>query len=146
MNKRNGFTLIELLVVISIIGVLTAISLTSFSRAQKQARDATRKSDLNQYRISLESYSINNNSTYPFKGSGADTDAFCDSGDSGNIIGYIASCPADPLATQTYRYVSGPLPAIYYILYADLETGNYWYVCSNGNSGDTAAPSIGLCN
>ncbi|MDD4026893.1 MAG: prepilin-type N-terminal cleavage/methylation domain-containing protein [Candidatus Shapirobacteria bacterium] len=44
--EKGGFTLIELLVVISIIGILTMISVSSFRNAQIKSRDAQRKSDL----------------------------------------------------------------------------------------------------
>jgi prepilin-type N-terminal cleavage/methylation domain-containing protein len=62
---RRGFTLIELLVVISIIGILAALSLASFTTSQKQARDTERKSDLSQYRSSLESYANIKNGLFP---------------------------------------------------------------------------------
>jgi prepilin-type N-terminal cleavage/methylation domain-containing protein len=48
MTSRGGFTLIELLAVIAIIGVLVSLGSYLFIEAQAQARDATRKSDLNQ--------------------------------------------------------------------------------------------------
>lgn len=43
---RRGFTLIEALSVIAIIGVLATLSIYVFSQAQRQARDAKRKSDI----------------------------------------------------------------------------------------------------
>lgn len=44
--KKNGFTLVELLVVVSIIAILSVIGITIFASAQKTARDARRKSDV----------------------------------------------------------------------------------------------------
>jgi len=64
LNKKNGFTLIELLVVISIIGILAGLTLTSYSGAQKQARDTKRKSDLVNMRTALEAYYVSYNA-YP---------------------------------------------------------------------------------
>lgn len=58
MNKlvKKAFTLIELLVVIAIIGILLAVSLASYITAQKQVRDARRKTDLLQLQQALESF------------------------------------------------------------------------------------------
>lgn len=63
-NKKAGFTLIEILVSATIIAVLTAIGLVSFSIANRNARDAKRKADLEQVRAALEIYRSDNTS-YP---------------------------------------------------------------------------------
>ncbi len=47
-HSQKAFTLIEMLVVISLIGILAALAMVSFSSVQKQARDTARKSDLKQ--------------------------------------------------------------------------------------------------
>lgn len=49
-----GFTLVELLIVMSIIGVLAAVGLGSFTTAQTRGRDSQRKSDLKQIAHALE--------------------------------------------------------------------------------------------
>jgi prepilin-type N-terminal cleavage/methylation domain-containing protein len=55
-NSRKGFTLIELMIAISIIAIISAIGLASYSQAQKLARDSKRKQDLRQVAIALELY------------------------------------------------------------------------------------------
>lgn len=63
---REAFTLLELLVVIGIIAILISLGAVSYSTAQKKARDAKRKSDLQTIQNCLEQYySYNNNYKYP---------------------------------------------------------------------------------
>ena len=54
--KKSGFTLFELLVVISIIAIIIAVGTASYSSAQKRARDARRKQDIDQVHKALEQY------------------------------------------------------------------------------------------
>lgn len=55
-QKSNGFTLIEILVVATIMIVLTAIGIASFSAANQNARDAKRKADLETLRQAMVLY------------------------------------------------------------------------------------------
>lgn len=136
--KRNGFTLIELLVVISVIGILAAISLVSFGVAQKQAKDTERKSDLNQYRSSLESFANANGGLYPSRtATNRASETLC------TDLG-LTGCPIDPKYTtdNTYDYkyesngTNATKTATQYVLWAKLESStNYWVVCSEGKSG-----------
>ncbi|MEO8065695.1 MAG: type II secretion system protein [Candidatus Doudnabacteria bacterium] len=67
MNKKNfqaGFTLIELLVVISVIGLLASIVLVALNSARAKARDAKRRSDIDQASSALAVYYDANNA-YP---------------------------------------------------------------------------------
>jgi len=133
LPPRLGFTLIELLVVISIIGILASLAMVSYSGAQKQTRDTQRKSDLNQYRNGLENYAASNNSLYPLDLSTI--------GDLCTALtpDYISSCPPDPLEAgggSSYGFYSSDTGDSY-VIYADLETGDYWEVCSDGRSGET---------
>ncbi len=144
--KNKGFTLIELLVVISIIGILASLALTSYGGAQKQARDTERRSDLGQYRNGLESYASVNNGLYPVYTSARDMAAnFCEAGE--ELENFISSCPAGPLNTDVYYYLSDDTGSEY-VLYTDIETDYYWYVCSSGKTGKTltdAAPNLTVC-
>lgn len=141
--RRKGFTLIELLVVISIIGILASLALVSYSGAQKQARDTQRRSDLAQYRNSLETYAASNGSVFPTQATAANVSGICPS-----ILttSYIASCPSDPTSTVTgygYYYWSD---AVDYALWAKLETGGYWELCSSGKSGKASSAPTSTCN
>ncbi len=149
-SKLKGFTLIELLVVISLIGILAALALVSYTGSQKQARDTQRKSDLKQYQNSLELFANRNNGLYP----SYDTNATSLCGD----LGLGSNCPDDPRASEpdqdSYRYQSdgsgtGNPEATEYVLWAELEnTDGYWTLCSNGKVGATTTgipPTGGAC-
>ncbi len=160
-NSKSGFTLIELLVVISIIGILATLMISRYGMAEKSARDAERKSDLNQYRIALENYAVKAGGVYP---------AYPTVVDPSNPTGlcgklqpnYLSACPQDPRyeigGIYIYQYLSdgttvGENEATHYILYARTETGsgsttNFWYVCSDGRVGekaDSGTPAKGDC-
>jgi len=63
-NRKFGFTLIELLVVISIIGILATLITANLNAARERARDATRKSDIDQLSKALQLY-YNDHNAYP---------------------------------------------------------------------------------
>jgi general secretion pathway protein G len=140
---KSGFTLIELLVVISIIGILAALALSSFSTAQKQAKDAERKSDLKQYQNSLEIFANKNGGLYPSRTASTTASTTLCTTDLG-----LTGCPEDPKnstdsVNYTYRYISdgtnGTVSASKYVLWDKLESSVvYWVVCSNGKSGTLA--------
>jgi len=103
-NIKNGFTLVELLVVISIIGILTVISLASFTTAQIKARDAQRKSDLEQTSKALMLY-YSDTGTFPPEVDfhfGNESPGFVSV--DGNTI-YMRKTPQDPkFPTSVYVY------------------------------------------
>ena len=132
--KQKGFTLIELLVVISIIGVLSTIAMTSLNGARAKARDARRKSDMEQIALAIEQYYYDHG-TYVIPGTGYDG---CSCGwfnyqDSSHYIksiangleeaGYFTEAPLDPLLTsdnQTPQYMKYQCGSGFYV-YAKLE-------------------------
>lgn len=54
--NQSGFTVVELLVTISIISLLASIILSSYNSVLAKARDAGRRSSLNQFTVALELY------------------------------------------------------------------------------------------
>jgi len=105
MKIKNGFTLIELLVVMVIIGLLAGLILPNFMSARERARDAQRKSDLEQIQKALELYKMDKNE-YP-----ATSDPFAPPGSSGcnkewkvGTTTYMPKLPCDPKSTGEYKY------------------------------------------
>ena len=146
VKNGAGFTLIELLVVISIIGILAGLTLSSYSGAQKQARDSQRRSDLNQYRNALEVYAGANNLKYP----GYTTRAVASTTLCSKLSAMMSSCPADPQATGVYNYRSdignaGDPTSTVFVLWVKMETGGCWEVCSGGKTGKITNPTITTC-
>ncbi len=91
-KSTTGFTLVELLIVIAIIGILSAVVLTSLGTARNQGADAARITTLQQVRSALQLYLIDNNS-YP-------------AGDQTAL--------SNALVTGPKRYISTINPYIYY--------------------------------
>lgn len=56
LRRKKGFTLIELLIVIVIIGVLAAITFSTWNRRKAEAIVASMKSDLRNLAVSEEAY------------------------------------------------------------------------------------------
>ncbi|MBI1871807.1 type II secretion system protein [Candidatus Collierbacteria bacterium] len=113
--RKNGFTLLELLVVVGIIAILVSLVSVAYNTAQKRARDARRRGDMNAMKNALEQYYSANSFVYPTTCSTAST--------------YITGAwPADP---GSYTYTQTCAAASYCIC-AQLETG------SGGNSSSSA--------
>jgi prepilin-type N-terminal cleavage/methylation domain-containing protein len=149
-NLKLGFTLIELLVVISIIGILATLMISHYGTAEKSARDAERKSDLNQYRIALENYASLTGGVYPSR----PTEGDASSGVPCTTLSpkYMSVCPKDPrqeVGETTYQYnyktngTAGQIDATKYILWAKMEAVDFWYLCANGKAGGkTTQPAL----
>jgi prepilin-type N-terminal cleavage/methylation domain-containing protein len=132
--KRKGFTLVELLVVIAIIGLLASIVLVSLNSARRKARDAKRKSDLEQIVLVMELYYDTYN-TYIIPGTGwtgcscgwfnyeNGTDYVLSVAHGLEASGLISKAPRDPSISsdnQTPQYMKYQCGNGYFI-YARLE-------------------------
>ncbi len=129
--KKRGFTLIELLVVISIIGILAAFIVASFTSAQAKGRDSRRKADIDAIKKALELAKNDSTSAAYYPGCAAASPCDLNGGASTNpnIVtnGYIKAIPTDPSGTTTYyRYTAavGANIATTYTLKACLENAN----------------------
>lgn len=98
---KKSFTLIEILVVVTIIVLLTATAVVTYSVFLKQSRDAKRKTDLEQVRAALEMYRSNNN-TYPVGMVYASTLSVLTT-----PVTYIQSLPTDPKSLSYSYYYTG---------------------------------------
>lgn len=145
-DSKKGFTLIELLVVIAVIGILSAIGLTSYNQAREKARDAQRKSDLASYRSALLFYYDDNEFLYPDTADvGGAPDAFDDGvgifdADDGNnpiVSEYMASLVNPPTDDAAFGYwYDSNAAGTAFILYTHLEgvdTDWYWIDSNGGN-------------
>lgn len=104
MKHLRAFTLIEILVVATIIGLLAAVAVSSYSTLNTNSRDARRKADIEQIRAAIEMWRSNNNA-YPT----TEITVTCDP--SGIVDGssntYLSLIPKDPkCSTNTYYYTS----------------------------------------
>lgn len=123
MKKRKlGFTLLELLVVIGIIGVLVSLGISSYSTAQKKARDSKRKSDLRAIQSCMEQYYNDNNYVYQtISGTPLSSTIVC--GGTKDM-----GTPIDPLNDTTYRYSVISSDGTDYTISVTLESGDSFEV------------------
>jgi prepilin-type N-terminal cleavage/methylation domain-containing protein len=102
---KKGFTIIELLAVIAIIGILSAIVLSSLSTIRAKSRDSKRQADMAQMKLAMELF-YDANSRYPNCGSPSPITC-CSTGPCGpsgtwsamEVIsqGFLPSMPTDPI-------------------------------------------------
>lgn len=110
MSTERGFTLVELLVVITIIAVLSAIAMVSYSNVLKTSRDSKRLSDLKLIQSALEEYHADQ-IYYPDEGLNLANDTSI-TNCSGNVSTctvtrtYLNQIPKDPLSNQSYCFRS----------------------------------------
>lgn len=132
-KRKKGFTLIELMIAISIVAIISAIGLVSYSQSQLIARDAKRKQDLRAISVALELYRQNNDQLYP------NTNTNNGSGGS-YTAGALLSNGANPWITQlTTSYINSvpkdPKTFTGNPLSSNLITGySYWAGRTSGGS------------
>jgi prepilin-type N-terminal cleavage/methylation domain-containing protein len=144
--SQKAFSLVELMVVISIIGVVSAVSLSSVTTIQKNNRDAQRQSDLRLIQGALQQYYADANH-YPDSLTLTSSAAFtCPTGCGISAKTYLNRTPTDPTPGTTTPYCYAPFKSTalaacaagqchYYQLDAKLESpnGSTTYTCG-GNA------------
>lgn len=132
-RSRRAFTLIELLVVATIIAVLAAVAVVSYSNAKSKSRDARRVSDLASVKNAINMYAADMNS-YPANPTAGDcgfpkSNTAASSHNGGikecltelEVSGYMDSLPNDPQPTiKYYSYFNYSSPG-YFVLFANTE-------------------------
>lgn len=119
LKRQLGFTIIELLVVTTIIIVLMAIGMVTYTQVNQSARDSKRRNDLETVRQAMTLYR-SDNSTFPY-GLGWDYD---DVADALVDAGYLSNpYPTDPSETAY-------LPGLNISVYAASAGYTYSYVGS----------------
>jgi prepilin-type N-terminal cleavage/methylation domain-containing protein len=116
INNNWGFTLLEMLVVVGIIAVLVGLGFTSYSTAQKKARDAKRKSDLKSIQNALEQYYSICGYQYPTPQSGVFVNIYCPN----PTTAILPTVPVDPRTTTPYP--CNGCTSSTYTIYAITET------------------------
>ena len=97
-KDERGFTLIELLVVIVIIGLLTTLGVVNYLSARQRARDAQRKSNVQQIQSALELYRSDQHA-YPASLPACNASLT----DAGNTTTYMKNIPCDPSGASYYN-------------------------------------------
>ena len=134
MNKawelKKGFTVIELLVVIVVIGILTSITIVTYSSIQQRSRDSRRDSDTTQIKIAIEKFH-SDKSMYP--ASCGDNTSCPISSLAVELSSYLKTVPHDPINTVNsigdYQYIRGAVTDDSYALLVSYEAKA---VCKTG--------------
>lgn len=132
MRSRTGFTLIELLITITIIAILSAIALVSYTSFIKNSRNVKRQSDLKFIQSALEQYHADQK-YYPFQVTSGGDISF------GDRI-YMTTVPSDPSGSPIYLYEAQGTSC------AELTPGNCTNYCLSAGLENLATPKTeGSC-
>lgn len=102
--KQQGFTIVELLVVIVVIGILSAITIVSYSGVTNKAKDSTAKAQADAIKTAAGTYNALKGN-YPFTKSALTTASATDG--ISQTIGDIFGTPSATDATKVAYYPCG---------------------------------------
>lgn len=112
MEKKSGFTLVELLIVVALLAILAIGAYTGWQLQVMKARDARRKSDLNNLSVAIRSYAEDFN-CYP-----KEEDLVCGSD---FLDPYLLEIPCDPINSSINNYYYYRPSCQAFIYYTRLE-------------------------
>lgn len=117
-STEKGFTLIEILVVIAILGILAVVTIVALNPVKRfqDARNSTRKEDVNAVLQAVSVYTIDNDGAFPTMTGGAAMSTLtidavagtatcgaagaCDASDLLGLDSYISTLPTDPQGNE----------------------------------------------
>lgn len=114
MRKDNGFTLVELIIAVTIMAVLMAAAVVSYTETAKKSRDARRLSDIEVIRSALE-ICRSQDGEYPISISGSISCLTTN-------MTPLSKTPVDPQTGDEYTYDRGTDTS--YTLSSTLENGD----------------------
>lgn len=150
MRMSRGFTLVEILVVVAIIGLLSSIVLSSLESARVRARDATRKSQVDEFKKALQLYYLYNDGKYPCSTNcptGGGVMPFTNSSSAGSALkngGFISSIVSDPLYSDALSQSNCNSTSNFGYCYC--SKGGDSYVLTVNTEDDTKGDYSGRCN
>ena len=136
INKKLGFTLVELLISISIIAILSAVLVISYSNAQKNGRDQRRIADMKAIQSAAEQVYLLSG-TYP-----TTVNAYNNTNANWTVRGQVVlqKIPNDPKGVGvTYQAVITTPAGSNYCVCAAMEKPK------NGNAQDAGCSFTGNC-
>jgi len=160
-KNKFGFTLLEILLVVALIVGLSTLWISNFPGAQKSARDARRREDLDTYKASLELYANNNSGVYPLFTAAGGSSITSETSSAvpcqqlrvvaAGLQSYLASCPRDPRNTgqHIYKYKTNS-SATNYCLWTKLERSlvpgmeECYRTCTDGVTGNYPSGGVNL--
>lgn len=135
MSSRRGFTLIELLVTIAIIGILSAVIITSLNSSRERATDSTRITGVKEVSKAMEVERSQLTGAYATYSNAAAAEI--------GLAGVLGVWPTG------VSFIDNTGDSDQYCIYAAMtnsEEGNYYVGSETGNGYSATVPTLGDCD